>query len=111
MKRLSKFSRFEDRVYLLLALLAAFGFPFVAIYIADEIILKELPSLIRYPLWAACWLIGFAIGIALASSVEDAFTKIRKVFGKKPLTKVLSEIEEERELRVLDFEERNENNL
>lgn len=106
MKELDRFSRFENSVYQLFAILLIFGFPLGAIYVADALFLDQMNPFLRYPLWALCGLVGIVIGIAVGSMVEDSFSWVRKVFGMKPLSDLQQGIADEDAEMELDYEER-----
>jgi hypothetical protein len=96
MKQLDPFSRFEKGVYKIGAYFTVFGAPVLVWLLAERVLLKELPPLIRYPLAAAFAIVGMFIVLFLAIPVENFFDGLRKRLGMKPLHELTEEIGEQR---------------
>ena len=108
MKNLDLFSRFENAIYVVLAYFIIWGAPLLVIFLVDVLFLKELSPFIRYPLWAGLGIIGLGIGFAVSGYIEDFFAGIRKIFGMKPLSELMDEINDEHEKAELATDERKE---
>ncbi len=106
MKQLDRFSRFENAVDYLLAYFVILGAPALAVFLADDLLLKELSPFIRYPLLGVVGMTALLLSIPVLASVEDLFTWFRKTRGMKPLWSSMNEITEERTEYELAAEER-----
>lgn len=89
-----RFSKFENAIYRFLAYFIIFVAPFIAVFLGDMFLLREISPFIRYPLWAVLWIAGLVMGVAIAGAVEDMFRDLRKTFGMKPLRTIELEAEE-----------------
>lgn len=103
MKKLDRFSRFENGVYQLLAYFIIWGAPLLVIFLVDAFFLKGQSPFIRYPLWAVIYIVGLILGLAVAGSVEGFFINIRKKLGMRSLR----ELEAEAEVPASDSEPEN----
>lgn len=90
-KKLDRFSRFENGVYRLLAYFIIWGAPLLAIFLVDTFFLKGMAPFIRYPLWTVLYIAGLILGLAVTGSVEEFFMNIRKKLGMLSLRELEAE--------------------
>lgn len=114
MKKLDMFSRFEDSLLKIWVILSIIVFPVALVYLIDKLLLesflKQYEWFIGYPIRVACWAaIFFAciiFAITCGAMLENVLDGIGKIFGKKPLGKIIRLHKEEQFEQEIQTEER-----